>query len=94
MAPHHALLISEVLGAVFDQLVDDEGRDRPSLARCAFTCKDFSELALDALWKELDSLFPLLKLTGALQPAQEGSNLYVRHIYWTTLSTYPELGGF
>ena len=33
----------------------------------ALTCKAFREVALDALWEELDSLLPLLKLLPALR---------------------------
>ena len=33
----------------------------------ALTCKDFLEVALDALWEKLDSLVPLLKLLPTLQ---------------------------
>ena len=37
------------------------------LLNVALTCKDFLEEALDALWKEMNSLMPLLKLLPALQ---------------------------
>lgn len=37
------------------------------LLNTALACKDFLEVALDALWEELDSFMPLLKLLPALQ---------------------------
>ena len=37
------------------------------LLNAALTCKDFLEVRLDALWEELVSLVPLLKLLPALQ---------------------------
>ena len=33
----------------------------------ALTCKDFLDVALDALWEELNSLLPLLQLLPSLQ---------------------------
>ena len=41
--------------------------DKKSLLNVALTCKDFLDEALDALWEELNSLVPLLKLLPALQ---------------------------
>ena len=41
--------------------------DYQCLFKVALTCKDFLDVALDALWKELNSLVPLLKLLPALQ---------------------------
>ena len=37
------------------------------LLNAGLTCKDFLDVALDALWEELHSLVPLLKLLPALQ---------------------------
>ena len=37
------------------------------LLNAALTCKDFLDVALDALWEEMDSLVPLLKLLPGLQ---------------------------
>jgi hypothetical protein len=45
------------------------------LLNAALTCKDFLDVALDALWEELYSLVPLLKLLPALQ-VEDGA--YVR----------------
>ena len=40
---------------------------RQGLLNAGLTCKDFLDVALDALWEELESLVPLLKLLPALQ---------------------------
>ena len=45
------------------------------LLNAALASKDFLEVALDALWEELESLVPLLKLLPALQLDPKG---YVR----------------
>ena len=37
------------------------------LLNAALTCKDFLEVALDALWEDMNSLLPLLQLLPALQ---------------------------
>ena len=47
--------------------VKDAKTKRRDLFNAALTCKDFLEVALDALWEELGSLVPLLKLLPALQ---------------------------
>ena len=36
------------------------------LLNAALTCKDFLDVALDALWEKMDSIVPLLKLLPAL----------------------------
>ncbi|KAG1750766.1 hypothetical protein EDB19DRAFT_1606660, partial [Suillus lakei] len=68
---HHALLIPEILLAIFahvneivDLSSDDSARDeslpRQSLASLATTCKTFHEPAMDLLWANIDELEPLL----------------------------------
>lgn len=42
------------------EYVSDSPGGKRSLSRIARTCKAFCEPALDMLWKELDSLLPLL----------------------------------
>ena len=51
---------------------------RRCLLNVALTCKDFLEVALDAIWENLDSMVPLLKLLPGLQ--LEG-NAYVCVIF-------------
>ncbi|EIW85496.1 hypothetical protein CONPUDRAFT_150305 [Coniophora puteana RWD-64-598 SS2] len=56
---HRALLISEVARNItYCQ------SEKKALAALAQTCRAFSEPALDALWRELDSLLPLLECLG------------------------------
>ena len=50
-------------------------KKRRYLLNVALACKDFLDVALDALWEELDSLLPLLKLLPALEFK---NNAYVR----------------
>ena len=55
-------------------------KKRQWLLNVALTCKDFLDVALDALWEELDSLVPLLKLLPGLQVEDNGyvcANVYV-----------------
>ena len=72
-AMHNALLISEVLGCIVDCLAEDTVRNptdfrakatrkagRRALAVLSRTCRAFSEPALDALWRRLQSLEPFL----------------------------------
>ena len=56
---------SELMAMTFSHLKNDASYR--CLFDAALTCKDFLEVALDALWEELDSLVPLLKLLPALQ---------------------------
>ena len=41
--------------------------NRQCLLYAALTCKDFLDIALDELWKMMDSFLPVLKLLPALQ---------------------------
>ena len=66
----------ELKAKTFSQLlqVKNDKINRRSLLNAALTCKDFLDVALDALWEELDSLVPLLKLLPAMKLE---SNAYV-----------------
>ena len=55
--------------------VNEKRRD---LLNAALTSKDFLDDALDALWEEMDSLVPLLKLLSALQ-FEDGVYVCVNH---------------
>ncbi|KAF8553691.1 hypothetical protein OG21DRAFT_1207014 [Imleria badia] len=66
---HHSLYISEVLGLIFwfvrhwdDQPYQGTRVGKKTLASLARTCHLFSSPALDALWHDLDSFDPLLKI--------------------------------
>ena len=48
-----------------------EYEEMGSLLNVALTCKDFLDVALDALWEYMDSFLPLLKLLPALKVENE-----------------------
>ena len=58
----------DLMAMTFSHLqVKNDKKNRRCLFNAALTCKDFLDIALDALWERLDSLLPLLKLLPALQ---------------------------
>lgn len=64
---HRALAITELLTHILrDVYNDDEGlnlrRGIKDMARISQVCKTFRDPALDFLWRNLDSLLPLLRL--------------------------------
>ena len=65
-AKHSFLMNPELRAMAFSLQVKNDRKYR-CLLNVALTCKAFLEVALDALWEELDSLLPLLKLLPALQ---------------------------
>jgi len=95
MPPHEALVNADVLDYVFGHFtVDPETREavqiRSYLRWAALSCRAFSRPALNALWRTLDSLLPLLKLLPSLK--------LVDHVYvvrgtiqeddWTRFDSY------
>ena len=56
---------TDLLAETFSHLKNDESYR--CLANAALTCKDFLDVALDALWEELNTLVPLLKVLPALR---------------------------
>ncbi|KAI0324707.1 hypothetical protein GY45DRAFT_1288459 [Cubamyces sp. BRFM 1775] len=70
------LAIPEILELVFSFL------DASGKSRCACVCKQWSEVALDALWRDVDSLRRLFGLLAPIEspPAPEDSNRFVRPI--------------
>jgi hypothetical protein len=79
MTVYHALYISEIITVVFDEL----GGDKIALANSARSCRMFSSLALNLLWKELDSIHPLRKLLPV--DFEQGNLTDVRSISINTL---------
>ena len=59
---------------------DDKG-DR-WLFNAALTYKDFLDVALDALWKEMDSLMPLLNLLPTLHLKNEEYVCVNVHVFY------------
>ena len=52
---------ADVTQKLLDAIIDAPG-GRRSISRLARTCKAFCEPALNVLWRELDSLIPILAL--------------------------------
>lgn len=55
------LSISEILVCIFNQL------DCPSCAAVARVCRTWVDVALDVLWEDLESLFPIMGLLGPIE---------------------------
>jgi hypothetical protein len=58
MNTHRALCIGDILSLIFEELKDD----KPALAACALTCRFLLPVALDYLWKELETSTPIKRL--------------------------------
>ncbi|KAH8106492.1 hypothetical protein DFH11DRAFT_1830669 [Phellopilus nigrolimitatus] len=56
--------------------------EHKSLAQCAMVCSLWSGSALDALWREMYSIAPLLSLAGLLKPMSP------KCVKWTTVEGY------
>ena len=59
--PPNILRDSEAANKLFEAILDSPN-GRRALSRLARTCRAFCEPALNVLWKELDSLIPILGL--------------------------------
>ncbi|KAG1768046.1 hypothetical protein EV702DRAFT_1145493 [Suillus placidus] len=63
---HRALAITELLTHILRQVYNDEGLNLrqgiKDIARVSQVCKTFRDPALDFLWRDIDSLLPLLRL--------------------------------
>jgi hypothetical protein len=70
-AKHSFLKNPDLKAMTFSHLQVNSNQESQCLLNAALTCKDFLEVALDALWEKLDSLVPLLKLLPALQVEEE-----------------------
>ncbi|KAK7442029.1 hypothetical protein VKT23_016306 [Stygiomarasmius scandens] len=58
---HHVLQVTELLNSIFLFLKRDDQ------VRCALICRSWSEVALDAIWSEVDDL---RKLANLISPAK------------------------
>ena len=67
-AKYSFLKCPELMAMTFSHLRVEKHR---CLLNAALTSKDFLDVALDALWEELNSLVPLLKLLPSLQVEDE-----------------------
>jgi hypothetical protein len=63
---HRALAITELLIHILREVYNDEGlnlrRGIKDIASASQVCKTFRDPALDFLWRNIDSLLPLLRL--------------------------------
>lgn len=72
MAAHHALQITELMALIIEQIMHGgymlDWDDSPiqDTLNMALTCKGFTGPALDALWKVLHNLKPVMGLLGAV----------------------------
>ena len=68
---HRILAIPELLDIIFAHL------DPPTTAACAVVCKPWSDVALNALWADVDDL---QRLIAVLVPLTVRRGVYVRHL--------------
>ncbi|EPQ51998.1 hypothetical protein GLOTRDRAFT_140477 [Gloeophyllum trabeum ATCC 11539] len=57
---HTALNNHDILALIFASLSPEVGSDRASVLNCGLACRAFKEHALDALWRSIYSIMPLL----------------------------------
>jgi len=75
--------ICDYLSYDYDFDADEISRSKQNLLWVALTCKAFLEPSLDRLWKQLDSLFPLLKVLPAFT---QSDGTYVSRFLFLTVS--------
>ncbi|KAG8923529.1 hypothetical protein FRC01_012662, partial [Tulasnella sp. 417] len=80
---HHALSIPEIL-----QLVLSSGVCRATMRNAALTCTLWKDAALDELWKDLDSVFPLIWVLVRLEIEQTADTRFPLPSNWSRLGTY------
>jgi hypothetical protein len=76
------------MAKIFSHLQVEIDESHRCLFNAALTCKDFLDVALDALWEDLHSLVPLLKLLPALR-VEDGAYVCANvHIFLCDLILY------
>ena len=71
----------DLMAMTFSHLhVKNDKKSRRYILNAALTCKDFLDVALDALWERLDSLLPLLNLLPALQ-IEDGAYVCLNNVH-------------
>jgi hypothetical protein len=76
----------DLMAKTFSHLqVENDKKNRRCFLNAALTCKYFLDVALDALWEELDSLVPLLKLLPGLQVEDDAYVCADVHVFHMTL---------
>jgi hypothetical protein len=58
METHRAFLVPEILNLIFQEIK----HDKAALASAALTCRSLSSIAMDFLWKELETSTPIKRL--------------------------------
>ncbi|KAK6978000.1 hypothetical protein R3P38DRAFT_3120393 [Favolaschia claudopus] len=61
---HRCWNVPEILGLIFENFSAETPSGSRALSQLAVTCLDFSEPALDALWRKQTSFVPLLRCLG------------------------------
>lgn len=69
----YRMMIPEIMGSVFELLWEDA-----ELYSSVFVCKFWSELALDKLWKRLQSIIPLLMVLAPMELSHEDNTWVCR----------------
>ncbi|KAF8225578.1 hypothetical protein L208DRAFT_420481 [Tricholoma matsutake] len=78
---HKALEIPEVLGFVYDELAQENKQG--TLASMAQVCRQFTEPALDMIWRKLVGLTPLLSVLPGVRCARMivCTTMYLAYLY-------------
>jgi hypothetical protein len=75
----------DLMAMTFSHLQVKDDEKYQCLSNAALTCKDFLDVALDALWEKMDSLVPLLKLLPGLQVEDDAYVCADVHVFHMTL---------
>ncbi len=101
---HQVFFISELVERILEQLkLEARGHDdrflryvpdRKSLFAMSRTCKALSEISLDALWKEMDTLLPVFNCMPAeVFQADDPVNTFIRLLHKHLLTQITLAGG-
>ncbi|KAI0674229.1 hypothetical protein C8Q78DRAFT_1067328 [Trametes maxima] len=96
LAAHHCLYISEIAQQIVEELASEH--ERHALSQLARTCKALNEVAVPALWRELTSIAPLLRLfpqnAWIEVPCASGGSILqlqsLRPLDWTRFDHYAQ----
>jgi len=84
MAIHRALLIPDILNLIFQEIK----HDKSTLASAALTCRSLSPMALDFLWKTLDTSTPMKRLLPNLWNADGTYKTVIDPSLWKHFDAY------
>ena len=84
MAPHRALLISEIISEIFEnvKIAIEDTRGRRDLLSTALCSKAFKDPSLDVLWYRMEKISPLLKLIPGM--VEIGGKMVCDYYYYCT----------